>query len=692
MIAPLIVKGCGRAEPGGCNAAVRQTLRPAPGLSDPPCIVIRSGLPAGHPIGVCEYVGKPFDKELSVLPSTYEWALATDVKPLSTALAQALGRPLVVTGSGGSLTAADFACSAHQLHGTQLARAYSPLELVGPHTGPSLHGATTLILSAGGKNPDILAAARHVTAREPRQTIVLVATRASPLADLARSADADVFEFAPPSGRDGFLATNTLFGFLLLLYRGYREALGVRADLPDTLDGLLGADPERESERLREQCSPLWTRDTLIVLHGATTRSAALDLESKFTEAALGSVQLADFRNFAHGRHHWLAKRGSASGVLALVTDEDRDLAARTLEVLPRDQIPVVTLSVPGAGLAAAVSTFVRVLYVTAAAGRARHIDPGRPGVPAFGRKLYNLRALRPSERSSADAAIERKSGRKVGELALTSALDDWRDARRAFLDRLHSGRFGAVVLDYDGTICDARERRSGIRPEIAELLNTFIGSGLLVGIATGRGKSVREALLERVTTRRDRVWIGYYNGGYIRSLDEPVDRQETMGPDDTLRAVESGLRDDPWLRDRVEVDVNRFQLSVRSRVPVPETRLWDAVEQVSARFGATVVRSSHSVDVLAFGVTKRSLVQGMRDAIEGRDVLCIGDRGRWPGNDHALLMDPYSLSADEVSSDPMTCWNLAPPGTRGVGATMGYLQRLTVRRGSARLSFTRTS
>jgi hypothetical protein len=48
----------------------------------------------------------------------------------------------------------------------------------------------------------------------------------------------------------------------------------------------------------------MWERRTTVVLHGPATRVGAIDLESKFTEAALGNLQVADWRNFAHGRHH----------------------------------------------------------------------------------------------------------------------------------------------------------------------------------------------------------------------------------------------------------------------------------------------------------------------------------------------------------------------------------------------------
>src|SRR5207244_3270959 len=92
----------------------------------------------------------------------------------------------------------------------------------------------------------------------------------------------------------------------------------------------------RAAAEIDRRCQVLWKRPTVIVLYGPETYPAAVDLESKFTEAALGSTQLADYRNFAHGRHHWLAKRGTDTGVLAIVTDGDRELAESTLTLLPR--------------------------------------------------------------------------------------------------------------------------------------------------------------------------------------------------------------------------------------------------------------------------------------------------------------------------------------------------------------------
>ena len=61
-----------------------------------------------------------------------------------------------------------------------------------------------------------------------------------------------------------------------------------------------------------------------------------MDVESRLTEAGLLPVQPADFRNFAHGRHHWLARHGKTTSVLAF-SEQESKIAKRTLDLIPSD-------------------------------------------------------------------------------------------------------------------------------------------------------------------------------------------------------------------------------------------------------------------------------------------------------------------------------------------------------------------
>ena len=133
-------------------------------------------------------------------------------------------------------------------------------------------------------------------------------------------------------------------------------------------------------ERPAAYSRPLWERETVLILHGYATQSAAIDLESKFTEAAIGHVQVADYRNFAHGRHHWLARHGGASGVLAFVTPSDRKLADKTLRLLP-EEVAVLRVDLAEDGVKGGLASLALALHLAGMAGEARGIDPGRPKV-----------------------------------------------------------------------------------------------------------------------------------------------------------------------------------------------------------------------------------------------------------------------------------------------------------------------
>ena len=76
--------------------------------------------------------------------------------------------------------------------------------------------------------------------------------------------------------------------------------------------------------------------------------------------------------------------------MLALTTSDDRELATRTLALIPKT-VPVLRLDLDGGFLETALSSLIVSLLLTGWAGSARGIDPGRPGVPDFGRRLFRL-------------------------------------------------------------------------------------------------------------------------------------------------------------------------------------------------------------------------------------------------------------------------------------------------------------
>jgi hypothetical protein len=623
---------------------------------------------------------------MASLSETFDWAIRADIGRLRQSVRTAGLSPLRAIGSGGSLTAAHALAAFHQQHTGRLAAVATPLEAVDEPLESSI---SHWLLSAGGGNVDILAAARALIEREPRQLAIICGREDSPLAVLGQAhAFIDLLIFRPPAGKDGFLATNSLLGFIALLARAYAVEFGADdlwQQAVNLVQEALGSDSDLTAA-WKAEVAPLWCRPTTLVLHGPSTRVGAVDLESKFTEAALGNLQLADYRNFAHGRHHWLAKRGEISAVLALVTEADRALAERTLNLLPKD-IPQARFFLPGGATATALLSLIAALRICGWAGAARGIDPGQPGVPDFGHKLYNLplprsRACTGAAQSPRDAAaIARKAGVTVERLAMTCELDRWQIALNTFRGHLYDARFGGIVFDYDGTLVDTRDRfhppSEPMRIELVRLLN----AGIWMAVATGRGASVRRDLQKCFPASLwSRVLVGYYNGAEIASLNEDGVPDGRDKPCAELVLLAAALRAQPELAESARQTDRPYQITLEAARVLPESRLWDLAQQVILLAGATdvsVTRSSHSIDIVRNGVSKLNVVARLQEKVGAAPLLAIGDRGRWPGNDYQLLRQPYSLGVDEISVDPETCWNLAEPGQRGPAATLDYLHAL---------------
>jgi hypothetical protein len=91
------------------------------------------------------------------------------------------------------------------------------------------------------------------------------------------------------------------------------------------------------------------------------------------------------------------------------------------------------------------------------------------------------------------------------------------------------------------------------------------------------------------------------------------------------------------------------------------------------------IVRSRHSIDILAEDVNKSHLVADMIQEfkLEPYQVLAVGDQGAWPGNDASLLEHRFSLSVDVPSRRLDRGWKLAPQHKRCVDATLWYLARM---------------
>jgi hydroxymethylpyrimidine pyrophosphatase-like HAD family hydrolase len=176
-------------------------------------------------------------------------------------------------------------------------------------------------------------------------------------------------------------------------------------------------------------------------------------------------------------------------------------------------------------------------------------------------------------------------------------------------------------------------------------------------------------------------VLVGYYNGSHIRRLDEEF-RSSEIEADPAIQAFVSIIDGHPILSPMADIKVRGRQVSIRAKrqADIPLAFLTTmSLLATHALHTLEAVQSSHSIDVIPRSSSKVAVVERLRDehGVPAKEVLCIGDKGLWPGNDYRLLQAPLSLSVDEVSPDSETCWNLAPAGCRGPQAAYMILARI---------------
>jgi hydroxymethylpyrimidine pyrophosphatase-like HAD family hydrolase len=624
-------------------------------------------------------MGKPFNQELKKIEETYFWANEVHVTPLLKTFRESI---VWIVGSGGSSSACELV-ALFQFYSGGIGIPTTPLEIQYKKNAIT-NRSVGLFISASGRNSDILLAFDTFIQKDPEKTINLCFKTDSPLKEKTINYSvAETLELEIPSGKDGFLATNSLVAYFTIIPRLYGINQARFNILPKNsfLDEV-----GRFSKSLPEYF-------TIIVLYAGWGKPVAVDLESKFSEAGLGNILLTDYRNFGHGRHNWFDKKKKQSAIIALITPEEEELAKKTIALLPCD-IPVLFVETKEKMANASLDLLVQSFFIVEEFGRICGIDPGRPGVPDYGSKLYKLKYSKLyQERGKVLSSKEAIAiSRKIGNLTSLDKdqITAWRQYYFQQRTKLMKTHFSGIVLDYDGTLCSSEERYCGPRLEIQVKLNNFLRHGLTIAVVTGRGKSVRTDLQKFIEKQYwPNVALGYYNGSQIGLLCDDSLPVKVPENDDVLKEIQEFLKHEMFLSKTIKAELRRGQLTIEVSENLDvekEKRILGDIIRNRYPFEIRVLESSHSIDIIMNSTSKTSIIKYCRDLLDDLDgrlnFLCIGDRGKWPGNDYQLLSMPHSLSVDQVSSDPHSCWNFASTGNRCVEATLEYFDAINIGNG----------
>jgi hypothetical protein len=594
--------------------------------------------------------------ELDRLHSTFYAAANHHFDELREVLERASSRQALFIGAGGALAVAQFAADLHDHRAGMLSRAITPLEFV---TRPPASLTAGVLFTASAKHSDALAVMK-ILDRGPYDPAVVVTHRPDQAkARLIDGSSTRVIEIPNELGGDGFLATNSVIAMVTAL---------LRAHLPDQ---------SFQSDLNRLPPVPPLDRRDWIVLTAPGLTTAAVDFETRLAELGVGTVQVVDYRNFAHGRHLGLFRRKEHVSVLALVAPSIARLAEKTIALLPND-VPVLRLQSELAWPECTIELLAQSIRVAAAISNAAGVNPQRPQVPEFGRRLYHL-SLNGFVPRSKEGPVERKIAalglgitKPVVRRRLGQSLTQWLGERA-------DQALGGLVLDYDGTVCFTHERfeplpRSHVRDELMRMLNL----GLLIGFASGRGSSLHRDLRKWVPREFwSRVLLGLYNGGLELSLedDPPTPKEPTAPLEDVCERLHQSI-----LGEELTLELRPYQLTVSASAPMRDGALATIVREALERpphHQLKITTSAHSVDIIPAESTKVQVLRTLERRTD-LDVLTIGDQGQLGGNDFELLASTEaSLSVDRCSGDPTRCWNLGQ-GPRGPQLLVEYLTAIT--------------
>lgn len=621
-------------------------------------------------------MGKRFSDELQQLPATIRWAAEQDVVLLRRAVQLYGDRGLLAIGSGGSFTAATFAAGQHFRTYGRPSQAITPLDVFQLPFAAAANAAGFL-LSAEGKNHDILAAAKQLRLRAC-PTVGLTLRSSSPLVALSdETGAASLATYDMPWEKDGYLATNSLVATLIMLWRAYVGEADVTAELPVLVDWY------QQFDRRLESADELKRSGRALILHGAIGHVGAIDLESKLTEGALAFGQICDFRQFAHGRHLQLSRLSEPVTVVSFSAAGD-PLAAETLRLLPAEVGQVLDIALPRISTPGAEIAGVLAAMAITRAWAGEQVDPGQPEVPQFCRDLHGLdvSTLAPHALPPTAAMLRKQASGDSPDILIGHA--------RRYIERLQAARLHLLVCDFDGTFCDTIKRFEGLDSQIAPELTRLARNGVHLAFATGRGMKLKDVLQEKLP---EDVWplvtMGCYSGSLIFNLAD----KHAIAPsaDPRLSDLARWLLKARALSTQVDPCADAGQLSLRGVPGSDKIRLIAAINEwvaVHGHEGWRAFSSGHSVDVLTENAGKQLVVQNTCRRL-GLDpftqVLRIGDGGDFGGNDYELLSEGLALSVDAVPPGVDQCWNLLPRMLSGVRGTEYYLKSLEAAAGEAR-------
>lgn len=568
---------------------------------------------------------RSYFQEISELINT--WEVMWNTLPLMTGnlSAEVLSGNAFCIGSGGSLSLAKMWQQIYEERGLGFARSMTPYEFHHTSTVPSI----VFLFSASGKNHDILQVFKTATARGSK-VVVFTLTPQSALVRLVKSNMEQSFAIYPECSvpKDGFLAVNSIVSMACLIAKLEKHIFNLKDDEIDPIGLAIQHNSCQNFESIINK--------TIQIVASDWGLPAGVDLETRLAESGLSNCFLTDPRNFGHGRFIWLEKHKDNSAIIMFFTPKSNKFMKRFQQTLPQS-IPKIVVNSPYDGTVGAIYCLTRSILILSEIAKVHNVDPGKPEVPDWGRKLHRLR-LGQSDFKQIEAVRNDNSISSKGYPALSLQLS-------------------GIVMDLDGTLVDTVERFNPVKNEISEEISRLLSEGFKIGFSTGRGKS-GISLLKNVIPAQfwNEIIVGLYNGTRLVKLSDlnaPVDCDLWPLQKSIIAIIEEISRN----FNKAEISARPTQITIQGLTPRESDLLLKELRAQLGRYSrfAKIQVSGHSIDILPSWGTKLSVVEAMSELSSG-NILCLGDQGQLGGNDEELLSWVPSVSVGKLRPVSNAC------------------------------------
>ena len=287
-------------------------------------------------------------------------------------------------------------------------------------------------------------------------------------------------------------------------------------------------------------------------------------------------------------------------------------------------------------------------------AAEAASVIPGRSNLPSRPSRCGQAGHPTPVEVARRKSALDRPPAHAL-------------EAAQAYMARLESTRFRAVLCDYDSLAPRSRDPAPApLSLKTGEVLSRYLEKGLTLGIVSRRGSVMMEHLRSAIPREHhERVLVSCFSGSATLRLDEATPTPPDSTPPGGLMAELQALIGGAQLSWSAKLSKGG-QISFTSARATLIHRLQIALESYlrESELDDWRVRSGeYYLDILPPNVSKRTAVNIIASevGIDRSTILCIGRFGREGGGDYDLLRHNFSLSIHDTSLDLRCCWNLLP-------------------------------